>query len=239
MSPTYTETSRPAPPKPHFEVGALVLGDDAGPTGASTSDSGVRDALCPNGDEIPCISLKGGESCSREKRFPGTVRINRSLSQHEYASPQLLRSPGWRMPRWATEHRPMVSNQTPAQVSFCTTSTETARNFTSATSNSRLESRKFEMLRTNLPVYAERSATPAPSIIRVDNIRNVIPAESMKREQSTGSLPCLSVDSRHEKFARVLSMPTVDLDHLRELAWNGIPGPLRPVCWRLLLVCVA
>lgn len=25
-----------------FEVGALVLGDDAGPTGASTSDSGVR-----------------------------------------------------------------------------------------------------------------------------------------------------------------------------------------------------
>lgn len=27
----------------------------------------------------------------------------------------------------------------------------------------------------------------------------------------------------------------VDIDALRELAWNGIPHDLRPVCWRLLL----
>jgi hypothetical protein len=29
--------------------------------------------------------------------------------------------------------------------------------------------------------------------------------------------------------------PQVDLDALRELSWNGIPGELRPQCWRLLL----
>ena len=27
----------------------------------------------------------------------------------------------------------------------------------------------------------------------------------------------------------------VNLDALRELAWSGIPGELRPLCWRLLL----
>jgi len=43
------------------------------------------------------------------------------------------------------------------------------------------------------------------------------------------------MDSRQERFQRILSKPTVDLDDLRELAWNGIPADLRPTCWRLLL----
>jgi hypothetical protein len=44
------------------------------------------------------------------------------------------------------------------------------------------------------------------------------------------------MDSRLERFHAVLSQPTVNLDHLRALAWNGIPAQLRPTCWRLLLV---
>lgn len=43
------------------------------------------------------------------------------------------------------------------------------------------------------------------------------------------------MDSRREKFRRVLAAPTVDLDALRELAWNGIPADIRPAVWRLLL----
>lgn len=27
----------------------------------------------------------------------------------------------------------------------------------------------------------------------------------------------------------------VDMDTLREVAWNGIPHTLRPTCWKLLL----
>lgn len=45
------------------------------------------------------------------------------------------------------------------------------------------------------------------------------------------------MDSRLERFHKVLSQTTVNLDHLRALAWNGIPAELRPTCWRLLLVC--
>ena len=44
------------------------------------------------------------------------------------------------------------------------------------------------------------------------------------------------MDSRLERFHKVLSQTTVNLDHLRALAWNGIPAELRPTCWRLLLV---
>jgi len=42
-------------------------------------------------------------------------------------------------------------------------------------------------------------------------------------------------EPRIAKFSRVLNEQVVDLDALRELAWSGIPGNLRPVCWRLLL----
>jgi hypothetical protein len=45
------------------------------------------------------------------------------------------------------------------------------------------------------------------------------------------------MDSRLERFHKLLSQTTVNLDHLRALAWNGIPTELRPTCWRLLLVC--
>eukprot|EP00899_Mesostigma_viride_P003315 jgi/Mesvir1/12985/Mv05995-RA.1 len=41
--------------------------------------------------------------------------------------------------------------------------------------------------------------------------------------------------TRIEKFKKILSAPQVDLYALRELSWSGIPAPLRPECWRLLL----
>ncbi|GBG85093.1 hypothetical protein CBR_g39554 [Chara braunii] len=41
--------------------------------------------------------------------------------------------------------------------------------------------------------------------------------------------------SRVARFKKELGAAMVDLDKLRELAWNGIPPALRPPCWRLLL----
>ncbi|KAJ9533728.1 hypothetical protein QJQ45_026813 [Haematococcus lacustris] len=40
---------------------------------------------------------------------------------------------------------------------------------------------------------------------------------------------------RLDKFHKLLEAPVVDVEALRELSWMGIPHPLRPQCWRLLL----
>merc|ERR1712013_127669 len=51
------------------------------------------------------------------------------------------------------------------------------------------------------------------------------------------TIPCDYKDhenSRLEKFGKLLSGPTTDLDQLRKHSWNGIPGPLRGTTWRLL-----
>ncbi|KNA24261.1 hypothetical protein SOVF_017210 isoform B [Spinacia oleracea] len=41
--------------------------------------------------------------------------------------------------------------------------------------------------------------------------------------------------ARVMKFKKELSAPTVTLENLRALAWNGVPSYMRPVVWRLLL----
>ncbi|XP_057297209.1 TBC1 domain family member 22B-like isoform X2 [Hydractinia symbiolongicarpus] len=41
-------------------------------------------------------------------------------------------------------------------------------------------------------------------------------------------------NARLEKFGKLLSGPTTDLDQLRKLSWNGIPKELRGTAWRLL-----
>jgi hypothetical protein len=51
---------------------------------------------------------------------------------------------------------------------------------------------------------------------------------------SVSSLRSMS-EPRLAKFAALLGESVVDLIALRELAWSGIPPPLRPLCWRLLL----
>ena len=39
---------------------------------------------------------------------------------------------------------------------------------------------------------------------------------------------------KSDKFDKVLSMPSLDMDELRQLSWSGIPGQLRAHIWRLL-----
>jgi len=41
-------------------------------------------------------------------------------------------------------------------------------------------------------------------------------------------------NSRLERFGKLLSGPTTDLDQLRKYSWNGIPNALRGTAWRLL-----
>ena len=43
-------------------------------------------------------------------------------------------------------------------------------------------------------------------------------------------------NARLEKFGKLLSGPTTDLDQLRKLSWNGVPKVLRGTAWRLLSV---
>jgi hypothetical protein len=40
---------------------------------------------------------------------------------------------------------------------------------------------------------------------------------------------------RERQFDALLSSPVVSLRELRKLAWNGVPSPIRPVTWKILL----
>lgn len=42
-------------------------------------------------------------------------------------------------------------------------------------------------------------------------------------------------EHRLKKFHKILDSQVIDIEALRELCWNGIPGEMRPICWRLLL----
>lgn len=44
--------------------------------------------------------------------------------------------------------------------------------------------------------------------------------------------------ARIEKFRAVLDQANVDLEKLRKLSWNGVPGELRPTVWKMLLASV-
>ncbi|XP_016505000.2 uncharacterized protein LOC107822926 [Nicotiana tabacum] len=60
--------------------------------------------------------------------------------------------------------------------------------------------------------------------------------EHTSNEVQKPSMGSRATDSaRLMKFTKELSAPTVILEKLRELAWNGIPSYLRPNIWRLLL----
>ncbi|XP_077868191.1 TBC1 domain family member 22B-like [Saccoglossus kowalevskii] len=41
--------------------------------------------------------------------------------------------------------------------------------------------------------------------------------------------------SKLHKFGQILSGPITDLDELRKLSWSGIPKPVRPSAWKILL----
>ncbi len=47
-----------------------------------------------------------------------------------------------------------------------------------------------------------------------------------------GSFAYIACDSNVQVLVYIVQ---VDLDLLRELAWSGTPGDLRPLCWQLLL----
>ena len=64
-------------------------------------------------------------------------------------------------------------------------------------------------------------------------------ARPSAQERATGGAPCTNLQHLGLRQAWVthawrVRFDQVDLDALRELAWGGIPLPLRPQVWRLL-----
>jgi len=97
-----------------------------------------------------------------------------------------------------------------------------------------------------------RQKTPSSSVQHNNNnsINHINNSDSGVRDDNNGgslspprppspirTIPCDFQDhenSRLEKFGKLLSGPTTDLDQLRKHSWNGIPDPLRGTTWRLL-----
>ncbi|PSS35819.1 TBC1 domain family member 22B like [Actinidia chinensis var. chinensis] len=60
--------------------------------------------------------------------------------------------------------------------------------------------------------------------------------DDTSRESQKSTTGARATDSaRLMKFKKSMSGPTIILDKLRELAWNGVPPYLRPTIWRILL----
>ncbi|KAL5784137.1 hypothetical protein ACOSQ2_006529 [Xanthoceras sorbifolium] len=60
--------------------------------------------------------------------------------------------------------------------------------------------------------------------------------ENASKETHKSPMSARATDStRVSKFTKELSVPTVRLERLRELAWSGVPPYMRPTIWRLLL----
>ncbi|CAO2821808.1 unnamed protein product [Amaranthus hypochondriacus] len=64
---------------------------------------------------------------------------------------------------------------------------------------------------------------------------SVTPVNTSKESHKTPLSARATDSARVMKFKKELSVPTVTLEKLRELAWNGVPSYMRPVVWRLLL----
>ena len=64
-----------------------------------------------------------------------------------------------------------------------------------------------------------------------------LPTAPEKDDSETDSMrdELASRCSRIDRFKRILAAPNTDLSALRKLAWNGVPGELRPLVWQLLL----
>lgn len=80
--------------------------------------------------------------------------------------------------------------------------------------------------RTNDTKSYEAIGNSKPSAFTMDTSK-----ESQKPVVGTRSTD----SARIMKFMKLLSAPTVMLEKLRELAWNGVPSYMRPNVWRLLL----
>ena len=70
-----------------------------------------------------------------------------------------------------------------------------------------------------------------PSHSRSTSFDPSLRSEKLDRERSIRS-------NRRQKFIDCISAEDVNIASLRKLAWNGVPGDLRPIVWPLLLVSV-
>ncbi|PVV04018.1 hypothetical protein BB560_001489 [Smittium megazygosporum] len=54
-------------------------------------------------------------------------------------------------------------------------------------------------------------------------------------ETKTKEVSSTSYSPRYEKIKTILNSSTVDIETLKEVAWNGIPSELRPMAWQILM----
>ena len=44
--------------------------------------------------------------------------------------------------------------------------------------------------------------------------------------------------AKSEKFKTILNTNPINLEELQKASWKGIPKSFRPICWKLLSVCI-
>jgi len=88
-----------------------------------------------------------------------------------------------------------------------------------------------------------RASNPASQFNPQDKKCEETPKDNQKRQKddTPQSTPPNSIpkkerfDPRYEKFLLLLASPSIKIDELKNLCWNGIPPEFRSECWKLLL----
>ncbi len=93
--------------------------------------------------------------------------------------------------------------------------------------------------------------TPSKTALKTSNptspktiIERPMSTQSPRYQTSRNSTTDVSMNedynitaSKLERFKSLLAQPDVDIDELRKLSWSGIPSEVRPLVWKILVVC--
>lgn len=81
------------------------------------------------------------------------------------------------------------------------------------------------------------TAQPPLPVTRSSGNQNILkPNYKQISQDPFSTLPSLKgISSKIDRFITILDTPSIDLALLKKISWNGIPPPLRPLVWQILL----
>ena len=236
---TYIKGTRPAKIK-----SGTSFQDFEGSTLDAWDDDDAEDSLkfpanggcAPSSSPPKCPSIpKIDKEKEKENLYMASSETASSVSESERVSSKAS------LHSVASESPPTSSPVPRSTISSISSSSSSTTTTGEKSKTNTLKSAMVSKLSEKLAKVNRNKSSGESSIPQnINNKGSVEGSVSMSPPRPTSpirTIPCDYKDhenSRLEKFGKLLSGPTTDLDQLRKHSWNGIPGPLRGTTWRLL-----
>jgi len=82
-------------------------------------------------------------------------------------------------------------------------------------------------------LFRKKEKTELPQKLNIINVFNK--EEEYKGNEINSNLKFNCSEKRVADFERILSAPIVNLEQLKQLAWDGVPEAFRSKAWKILL----